>query len=371
VTGSRVSALLTLLALFAMRLTPVGAQAEQGQQCRLDPASPAVADARTLLDRNAASLDARFKLSDVLRGEGCFEDAVKVLEAGEAFHPDNAALRSKLQIARSYVGEQRYFAGLESAEVEARFKRNLLRCERLSDVPACDEALSMRPASTAALLGKVDNLLKANRPADALPLLKKAGDAGAAAAEVRARTVTAEVRRRELATLCEAGSGDAALEACALALLPGAADEFVLRKRQGSLLQAANKTPQALESYLAAAGLNSHDAAVALAIVALTDSTGRRDAVALAARGTALLTLGRPDEARTSLKQAAALDASIPGIRQSLAAAAESTRQRAREHAELAAAAAERARAVEPAPPATASNNPRTYSNEEKAGRSH
>jgi hypothetical protein len=43
---------------------------------------------------------------------------------------------------------------------------------------------------------------------------------------------------------------------------------------------------------------------VALAIVSLSDSTGRQDALTLAARGAALVTLGRSSEAVGPLRQA-------------------------------------------------------------------
>jgi hypothetical protein len=69
---------------------------------------------------------------------------------------------------------------------------------------------------------------------------------------------------------------------------------------------------------------------VALAIVALTDSTGRRDALALAARGSSLLTLGRATEALQTLRQAEALAPALPKIRTEVAQAEQAAREEAR-----------------------------------------
>ena len=87
------------------------------------------------------------------------------------------------------------------------------------------------------------------------------------------------------------------MDACQAALLRGSPDEFALLRRKGILLQSFDKPEQALDAFIAANVLKQDDKSVALAIVALTDSTGRRDALALAARGSSLLTLHRASEA--------------------------------------------------------------------------
>jgi tetratricopeptide (TPR) repeat protein len=69
-------------------------------------------------------------------------------------------------------------------------------------------------------------------------------------------------------------------------------------------LQADNQLSPALDAYMAAARLDPSDHSVALAIVSLSDSTGREDALTLAARGHALMALGRPTEALDPLRQA-------------------------------------------------------------------
>ena len=104
-----------------------------------------MAAARTALAAAPDSLPARFKLADALIDANCFHDAVHTLEDGEAIHPRSAELQAKLRNTRSLVSEQEYFAGKEQAELAARVSRNLLRCTKLGDIDACDEALKLKP----------------------------------------------------------------------------------------------------------------------------------------------------------------------------------------------------------------------------------
>lgn len=90
------------------------------------------------------------------------------------------------------------------------------------------------------------------------------------------------------------------------ALLRGAADEFTIHSRLAQLYQQRNQPGPALASYIAADTLHGGDRGVALGIVAVTDASPRKDAVTLAARGSALLTLGRGREALAAMKQAQA-----------------------------------------------------------------
>jgi hypothetical protein len=138
--------------------------------------------------------------------------------------------------------------------------------------------------------------------------------------------------------------------------------------------------------------VKSDDEAVSQAIVALTDATGRKDAVALAARGNALLTLKRGAEAVQAFHAARALSSGLPGMDAALAAAEELARG---EVPKSALAAAVRSAEPDPAAPVTASargSRPeqaasppavetaesmlalqptRTYSNHDPATRSH
>ena len=105
------------------------------------------------------------------------------------------------------------------------------------------------------------------------------------------------------------------------ALLRGAADEFTIHSRLAQLYQQRNQPGPALASYIAADTLHGGDRGVALGIVAVTDASPRKDAVTLAARGSALLTLGRGREALAAMKQAQALAPSMPDLKARIAKA--------------------------------------------------
>jgi tetratricopeptide (TPR) repeat protein len=183
-------------------------------------------------------------------------------------------------------------------------------------------------------------------------------------ASVAARINAAQVQRREFAQRCNAGDDGPALAACEAALLENAPDEFDLTRRIAILQQSRNQPSQALDAFMAANKLRRGDRSVALAIVALTDSTGRKDAAALAARGSSLLTLGRAREAAAALRQAQTLAPGLPGLGAQLAAAEQRARQ---ERPEIAPEAGSAATAVQTANVVP----PRTYSNAASATRTH
>ena len=99
-----------------------------------------------------------------------------------------------------------------------------------------------------------------------------------------------------------------------------------LLRRRGILLQSLDEPDKALDAFIAANVLKQNDKSVALAIVALTDSTGRKDAMALAARGSALLTLGRATEALQALRRAEALAPALPKLKAQVAQAEQAAR---------------------------------------------
>jgi tetratricopeptide (TPR) repeat protein len=111
------------------------------------------------------------------------------------------------------------------------------------------------------------------------------------------------------------------VNACQSALLSSATDSFQIYKRKAILLQSVDRSEQALDSYIAANALKQTDKSVALAIVALTQNTGRKDAVALSALGSAVLALGRAPEAVLVLRQTQSLSPALPGIASLLASA--------------------------------------------------
>ncbi len=63
------------------------------------------------------ALDPRLKFADALLAQGCYADAVRVLEEGEAIHPRNGGIQLRLRSARSMLSEQHYFDGLDRAAV--------------------------------------------------------------------------------------------------------------------------------------------------------------------------------------------------------------------------------------------------------------
>jgi tetratricopeptide (TPR) repeat protein len=316
-TTAAVSSVVALISLLSYGI-PASAQAPHKTLCQGDSQPESLAVARALLEHNPSALNARLKLADVLIEQGCYQEAVSILEAGVTTYPHSTELQSRLRDARSLMSEQRYFVGLGNAEERAKRERNLLRCTQLADVSACDEALASSPDDPAVVIAKGDALLRANHPADGLLVYRRAAELNPESQEIKSKLATAESQRQALIARCENGSGTAAIEACQSALLPGAGDEFQIYKRKAILLQSIDRPEQALDSYIAANALKQDDKSVALAIVALTQSTGRQDAMALSALGSALLALGRATEALPVLRQTQSLSPTLPGIESQL-----------------------------------------------------
>jgi tetratricopeptide (TPR) repeat protein len=251
------------------------------------------------MERDERALNARLELADALLAHGCYAEAVHVLEEGEAFHPRSGGIQSRLRNARTMLSEQRYFQGLDRAAESAREERNLLRCRQLADLVACDEALHRKPNDASVLGAKGDALMRANRLTDAIPVYRRALEASPDNGDLQTRAREAETKREAALAECLRGEGEPALQACQMAQLPGAEDEFSVQLRKAMLLQSMDRPGQALDAYIAANVLKPNDPAVARAIVALTESAGRDDAFTLSARGSALLMLGRGAEAVT------------------------------------------------------------------------
>ncbi len=314
----RVPMTIACLWLLGSEIAP--AQAHDGGGVCAGNAAPVTA-ARAALDATPTSLAARFRLADALVEANCYEEAVHALEAGEALHPRSPDLAAKLRTTRSLVSEQSYFAGLEDAEVAARVSRNLLRCTRLSDLNACDEALKLKPNDAKVLIAKGDALLQSNRPAEAELNFRRAMELAPGDSAAATQLAAAQAQRQAALSQCQRGDGDAALQSCQAALLRGAADKFTIHSRLAQLYQQRNQPGPALASYIAADALHGGDRGVALGIVAVTDANPRKDAVTLAARGSALLTLGRGREALAALKQAQTLAPSMPDLKARIAKA--------------------------------------------------
>jgi CheY-like chemotaxis protein len=99
-----------------------------------------------------------------------------------------------------------------------------------------------------------------------------------------------------------------------------------------------DRSDPALDAFIAADLIKQDDQSVALAVVALTDSTGRKDALALEARGAALLTLHRPTESIRALQQAQSLAPALPGIKVQLARAEQAAQIEAKRKGRVASA---------------------------------
>jgi tetratricopeptide (TPR) repeat protein len=136
--------------------------------CQSGKHSETVADATAAVEREPDEIGPRMRLADALVDQGCYQEAVGVLEAVQQSHPRNIELSAKLRDVRSLVTEQTYIEGLTQAAEVAKLARNQLRCTRLADVSACEDALKSKPDDVQLLLAKGDALLQGNRPAEAV-----------------------------------------------------------------------------------------------------------------------------------------------------------------------------------------------------------
>jgi cytochrome c-type biogenesis protein CcmH/NrfG len=172
------------VALFALLVTlqgePAAAQADAHARalaratCQSGKQSESVTDAAAALERDPNELGPRMRLADALVDQGCYQEAVTVLEVAQQTHPRNSELSGKLRDVRSLVTEQTYIEGLAQAAEGAKLQRNQLRCTRLADVTACDDALKFKPDDGQLLLAKGDALMQGNRLADAVAVYRHA-----------------------------------------------------------------------------------------------------------------------------------------------------------------------------------------------------
>jgi len=309
--------------------------------CEPDHQPKPVTDAWVAMKRDPNSLATQLGLVDALIDQGCYRNALPILQAGLAQRPRSTELQSRMRAVRSMLNEEQFFAGLGNAQETAKLQHNLLRCTKLADVSACDEALRSKPDDPQLMIAKGDALLHDSRPAEALLTYRHAADLfpDERAPEdqiIKQKLAAAESQRQALVSQCQGTADAAAVTACQAALLQGSSDESALLQRKGIVLQSLGKPEQALDAFIAAEPLNQDDKSVALAIVALTSSMGRKDALALGARGSALLTLGRPAEALPALQQAEALAPALPGIKAQLARAEHGAQEEAKRQGRLA-----------------------------------
>jgi tetratricopeptide (TPR) repeat protein len=330
-------ALALVLALVLLR-TAMADTGHPSASCQIDSQPKAVTDAWAALKLNPNELSRQLAVADALIDQGCYKEAVPVLEAGLAQRPNTSELQSRLRAARSMLNEEHFFEGLGNAQEAAKLQHSTLRCTKLSDVSACDDALHMKPDDPQLVIAKGDALAHAGHPADAILVYLRAGSLLPGDEGLKSKLAAAESQRETLVSQCVGNADAAAADACQGALLRGSQDEFTLLKRKGMLLQSFDKPEQALDAFIGANVLEQDDKSVALAIVALTDSTGRRDAMALAARGSSLLTLGRATEGLQALRQAETLAPALPKIRNQVAQAEQAAREEAKRQSRTASA---------------------------------
>jgi tetratricopeptide (TPR) repeat protein len=180
------------------------------------------------------------------------------------------------------------------------------RCIELSELVSCDAALSMKPNDADLLLAEADVLVKLKRPGEAIGVYRNAQRVGAREEVVTQKIAAAQVQRQTLVRACLSQAGDFGVRACESAWLPGAPDEVAMFKRRGQLLQQDNPAA-ALDAYMSAARLAPRDHEVARAVFNLSGTVDAKGAAILTARGAALMTLHRPQDAAVSLRQAVKL----------------------------------------------------------------
>jgi Flp pilus assembly protein TadD len=144
-------------------------EAATPSECQSRGQQPAIATLSAKTAHNPDDLRAQVALADAWSDAGCYNEAVGVLQSAAGAHPESAELQTRLRIAKSLVGEEHFFDDLERADLQAKVKRDVFRCENLSDLDACGEAVRLKPDDAALRSALAAASLRAERPAGALP----------------------------------------------------------------------------------------------------------------------------------------------------------------------------------------------------------
>ena len=195
--ASRISTVMAIVLLhMALANSPLAkAQASAHTGCLDSLPSASISDAKSALDRAPAELVPRLKLADALVDQGCYDDAVSVLQAGEKQHPHSAELFGKLRDVRSMLTEQTYIQGLTQAEDAAKLQHNRLRCTRLADLEACNEGLKAAPNDAALWVAQADALMQHGRLDEAIASYNHALQVSAADESLKSKLAAALARR--------------------------------------------------------------------------------------------------------------------------------------------------------------------------------
>jgi cytochrome c-type biogenesis protein CcmH/NrfG len=180
----------TTLLLLA-HVGPAPAQGAPRVSCQGTAAPPAVASAKATLQQNPDELGAWLKLADAMVDQGCYADAVTVLEAGQAQYPRSSELSAKLRDVRSMLTEETYIQGMTQAEDAAKQQHNQLRCTKLADVEACNAALQSAPNDLSLLVAKADAQAQNGHTADAVTGYRRALQLSPANEAVKEKLATA------------------------------------------------------------------------------------------------------------------------------------------------------------------------------------
>jgi tetratricopeptide (TPR) repeat protein len=191
------------------------------------------------------------RLADALVDQGCYQEAAEVLDAAQESHPRDIELSAKLRAVRSLVTEQTYIEGLTQAAEGAKLARNQLRCTRLADITACEDALKSKPDEVPLWLAKGDALLQANRVADAAAAYRRASQLKPGDEAVKSKLAAAEALQAKLQPTPASGPP------------PVMASNT---SNTGSKPKAPRRSPAATATTVAAAG--QHPAAAPIASVA-------------------------------------------------------------------------------------------------------
>jgi tetratricopeptide (TPR) repeat protein len=144
-------------------------EAASAAACRAAAQQPAISHARSAVAEDSRDVRSAFALADAWSEAGCFSEAAQALQEAVASNPGNPQLETRLRVARSLVGEERFFDNIERADSAARLKRDLFRCSSLSDLDACNEAVRLAPTDPTATAARTEALARAGKSAETPP----------------------------------------------------------------------------------------------------------------------------------------------------------------------------------------------------------
>ena len=233
-------------------------------------APDAVAACTRALSQEPRDFASRAGLCEAHARAGDFDSALSALEAGRTAHRGDGFVLGLIDRAISNVKEKSAGATKRPPDMQTLIDYMVLRCVKLKNEDACDEALEADPANHEALAGKADLLLAADDSVAAI-LAYRRSLAGSDNADVRARLGEAEARRAQRVQRCLAGGRTSSVEACRGALLAGEPDEYDIHLRIGEHEVTRGALSRAIDAYENARRARATNA-VASRLAALQDA---------------------------------------------------------------------------------------------------